>query len=170
MASPFDVERSLGFLVYDISRLLQRTFDRRARSLGLTQVQWRALVHLSRNEGINQVTLAEILGVQPITLARLIDRMERDDWVERRSHPTDRRAVCLFLTAKAAPLMAELLQRGRSTLEEAIRGISKEAREATIDVLIGMKRNLLAAERSTDKKPATILERRRRNGDARTRA
>lgn len=104
---------------------------------GLTQVQWRALVHLSRNEGLNQVALAEILDVQRIMLARLIDRMERHGWVERRSHPSVRRAVRLLLTPKTVPL--ELSQRAKETLDEAMLGLSKAAREATIDMVLRIK-------------------------------
>src|SRR3546814_4821449 len=88
-----DPDRSLGFLLNDVSRLMRRNLNRRVQALGLTQSQWRALAYLSRQEGINQVTLADTLEVQPITLARLIDRLEAAGWVERRRHPSDRRAV-----------------------------------------------------------------------------
>ncbi len=95
-------DRTLGFLVSDIARLLRRNMDRRLQSLGLTQAQWRAIVHLSRSEGMTQAMLAESLEIQPITLTRLIDRMESAGWVERRTHPLDRRAVQLYLDAAVA--------------------------------------------------------------------
>ena len=79
--------------------------DRRLQSLGLTQAQWRAIVHLSRSEGMTQATLAESLEIQPITLTRLIDRMESAGWVERRTHPLDRRAVQLYLTPQSQPIL-----------------------------------------------------------------
>ena len=59
MTKTFDPDRSLGVLVSDVARLLRRNFDRRLQSLGLTQAQWRAIVNVSRTEGMNQVALAE---------------------------------------------------------------------------------------------------------------
>ena len=91
MLTPDELKRSFGFLLHDVSRLLRTSFDRHARTIGLTRAQWRVLAHLSRNEGIKQVGLADILEIQPITLARLLDRLGADGWVERRPDPSDRR-------------------------------------------------------------------------------
>ena len=63
---------------------------------------------LSRNEGINQGGLAELLEVEPITLCRMVDRLEEAGLVERRRDPADRRAWQLFLTDKSRPLLDEL--------------------------------------------------------------
>jgi len=142
----FDPERKLGFLVNDLARLLRRNFDRRLQSLGLTQVQWRAIAHLSRNEGMTQAALAEILEVQAITLTRLIDRMESAGWVERRSHPSDRRAVQLYLMGKCQPILSEMQSRASETLAEASAGIAASAEQQALDVLQHMKANLVAAE------------------------
>jgi membrane fusion protein (multidrug efflux system) len=110
-----DAERHLGFLIHDLARLLRRTFDRRLQDLGLTQVQWRAIAHLSRSEGMTQSALADSLEVQPITLARLVDRMELAGWIERRSHPLDRRATQLYLTDKCQPILAEIQTRAAAS-------------------------------------------------------
>src|SRR5207237_4472081 len=100
--SPHDeLDVALGFLSHGIARLIRKRFDQRARGLGLTRAQWQVLAHLARHEGINQAGLAEILEIEPITLGRLIDRMEEAGWVERRQHPSDRRARQLYLTAQA---------------------------------------------------------------------
>ena len=81
---PRELDRSLPFLLHDITRLMRRNFHRRAQSLGMTQAQYRALAHLARNEGTNQVALAEVLDIQPITLARIVDRLAECGLVERR--------------------------------------------------------------------------------------
>ena len=146
MSFKFDSERKLGFLINDLARLLRRNFDRRLQSLGMTQAQWRAIAHLSRNEGLTQVALAEILEVQAITLTRLIDRMESAGWVERRSHPSDRRAVQLYLTAKCQPILAEMQSRASETLAEASAGIAATAEQQVLEALLRMKANLVAAE------------------------
>ncbi len=139
-------DRSLGFLIADLARLLRRTFDRRVQPLGLTQAQWRAIIHLSRTEGMTQSALAEALDVQPITLARLVDRMAAAGWVERRSHPLDRRAVQLYLTDKCQPLLAEIQSLARATIDEATAGLSAAATRELVETLQHIKANLTATD------------------------
>ena len=139
-------DRTLGFLVADIARLLRRSMDRRLQSLGLTQAQWRAIVHLSRSEGMTQAALAESLEIQPITLTRLIDRMETAGWVERRTHPLDRRAVQLYLTAQSQPILEQMHARAADTLNEATRGVTPRAQRQLVATLEQLKHNLIAAE------------------------
>lgn len=86
-----------GFLLSDVSRLMRRAFQSRLRDTDLTLAQARTLVHLSRREGLRQVELADLLEIQPINLARLIDQLTAKELVERRADPTDRRAYRLFL-------------------------------------------------------------------------
>ena len=99
---------SLGFLLNDMSRIMRKRFDRRARDLGLTRAQWRVLTRLRMRQGINQTTLADWLEVEPITLARHIDRLEEKGWVERRSDPNDRRAWLLYLDDSVRPILDEM--------------------------------------------------------------
>src|SRR4051812_43636125 len=75
---------ALGFLMSDVSRLMRRRFDERARKSGATGPQWRTLKILERHEGLNQGQLAELLEVEPITCCRMIDRLEESGFVERR--------------------------------------------------------------------------------------
>ena len=93
-------ERHLGFLLHDVARLLRKRFEQNARPLGLTRSQAQVLAHLALHQGIAQRGLAEILEIEPITLTRLLDGMERGGLVERRPHPSDRRVRRLFLTRK----------------------------------------------------------------------
>jgi len=142
------LERSLGFLIHDVSRLLRKRFDRRAQHVGLTRAQWAVIAHLVRNEGVNQTTLAELLDVQKITLARLVDRLEQDGWVERRPDPSDRRANRLYLTDKVAPMWERMRELAGEIFEEALVGLSATEREGLIDRLMVVKRNLATPERS----------------------
>lgn len=142
--------RRIGFLVADLGRLLRRSFELRAGHLGLTQAQWRALALLARHEGINQATLAEMLEIQPITVTRLLDRMEQNGWIERRPDPADRRAVRLHLTPRAEPLLAELQAVGGEILELALAEIEPSQRLALVDSLEQMKTNLLHVAEPAD--------------------
>jgi DNA-binding MarR family transcriptional regulator len=138
-----DPNRALGFLMTDITRLMRRDFARRAQPLDMTEGQWRVLARLSSgNEGLSQAALAELMEVQPITLVRLIDRLEASGLVERRPAPKDRRAFQLFLTPKAQPIIDRIWDFGHETREEALAGLSPAERERLIDTLIQIKANL----------------------------
>jgi DNA-binding MarR family transcriptional regulator len=141
-----DPLRSIGFLITDVSHLMRRSFNRRVQDLGLTQAQWRAIAYLARSEGMNQAALAEHLEVQPITLARLVDRMQAAGWIERRTDPEDRRAVRLYLTDKCQPILAEMHDRAMSMFEEALLGVSVTARKHLLEALCKMKQNLSKTE------------------------
>jgi DNA-binding MarR family transcriptional regulator len=141
-----DTAGTLGYLVSDVARLLRRNMDRRLQALGLTQAQWRAIARLSRNEGMTQVDLAESLEIQPITVTRLVDRMEKAGWVERRTHPLDRRAVRLFLAPRSQPILAEMHARAAETLSDATRGVTATTQKQLLDTLDHIKHNLAAAE------------------------
>lgn len=139
-----DPRKSFGFLLQDTARLMRRNFNRRIQEegLGLTQAQWQALAHISAREGLSQTALADILEAQPITVARLIDRMEAAGWVERRPDPNDRRAVCLYLQRKAQPILNRMWQLAAETRAEATKGFTEKERELLIDVLMRMRQNL----------------------------
>lgn len=133
---------SIGFLVSDVSRLLRRNFDERARSIGVTRPQWRVLTALVRNQGINQGGLAELIEVEPITLCRMVDRLQEAGLVERRSDPADRRAWQLFLTDKAMPLLGQLKIRAEGMIEEAMEGLDAQERAQLHDLLERVRANL----------------------------
>src|SRR5450631_3665986 len=101
-------QESLGFLLADVSRLMRRAFERRLDGSSLTLAQARALIYVSRHEGVRQVDFAELLEVQPITLGRLIDQLAETGLVERRPDSADRRAYQIFLTPAAASHLAAI--------------------------------------------------------------
>jgi MarR family transcriptional regulator for hemolysin len=138
------IEQSLGFLISDTARLMRRRFDQRARHLGLTRAQWQVLAHLQRNEGINQIGLADLLDIEPITLCRTIDRMEEGGWVERRADPKDRRARLLFLTERARPFIAEMRALAEEIYAEALEGLPADTRQTLSEILTAMRTNLSA--------------------------
>lgn len=133
---------TIGFLMSDVSRMMRRRFDERARSSGATGAQWRTLKILERREGINQGQLAELLEVEPITACRMIDRLEEAGLVERRRDPDDRRAWRIFLTAKARPVLAELHVVAEAMIEELLQGLGTRERDELVRALGVMRANL----------------------------
>jgi MarR family transcriptional regulator for hemolysin len=140
-----DLRQELGYLLRDVARLLRKRFEQKAKHLGLTRAQWQVIVYLSKNEGIHQAALADLLEIEPITLVRILDRLAERGLIERRQHPTDRRTWSLFLLDAARPLLVALQPVGEATREEALDGISEADRDRLVETLARMKTNLAAA-------------------------
>src|SRR5258708_8645654 len=114
--------REFGFALHDVARLLRTYSDQRARELNMTRAKWAVLSRLQRFEGAKQSELAEMLDLQPITLARLIDKLCGIGLVERRDDAKDRRANRLFLTQRAAPTLERLGHLGEELMGRALAG------------------------------------------------
>ena len=138
---------SLGFLIADVSRLMRHAFRQRLEGSSLTLAQARTLVYVSRNEGIRQVELADMLEIQPISLARLIDQLAEARLVERRPDPADRRAYQLFLKPAATDHLAAIEQVGTAIRADALVGIDKQQAEVLRLALNTMRANLAALPR-----------------------
>jgi MarR family transcriptional regulator, transcriptional regulator for hemolysin len=136
------MDENFAFEVGETARVLRREFDRRAAVLGVTRAQWRVLARLRRRDGLRQVELADLLDVEPITLCRMVDRLEEAGLVERRRDETDRRAWLVHLTPKAEPLVEELRALGDIFMGDALAGISKTDRETAQAVLAKVRDNL----------------------------
>ena len=143
--SVLDPELNVGFLIHDVSRMMRNWFDARAQHLGLTRAQWRVLIQLSAREGASQRELAEILEIDTVTLGRHIDRLERDNWLERRPDPDDRRVWRLHLTPAARPTLDEMEALAIQLQEDAVAGLSDAERTALNAALTRIKANVIAA-------------------------
>jgi MarR family transcriptional regulator, transcriptional regulator for hemolysin len=135
--------RNLGFLLKDVSRLWVRYFESLADQIGMTLTQAKVLVFLSRNEGCTQARLAELCDTDPMTLVRVLDRMEKDGFLERRPDPSDRRVYRLFLKPASDPILAEITRIGDRARGEALAGLSTEERTQLIALLERVHGNLL---------------------------
>jgi MarR family transcriptional regulator for hemolysin len=108
MKDPRAIESDFLFLIYDVAQLMRRRADKQARTYGMTRAQWAVLVRLEREPGITQSRLAALTDVEPITIGRLVDRLEANRLIERQPDPKDRRIWRLRLTAKSATILRQI--------------------------------------------------------------
>ena len=132
----------IGYLLADNSRLARWAFDQQVREIGVTGPQARLLLNLSRRPGENQGFYAEQLEVEPITLCRMVDRLEEAGMVERRRDPADRRAWQLHLTAKSEKVVAKLQQSVDSLVDDMLCGLTLQEREEFARLLKAVGTNL----------------------------
>src|SRR6478609_6116994 len=114
---------TLPFEISETAHALRKAFDRRACGHGVTRAQWKVLFRLTRQPGMRQIELADMLDIEPITLSRIVDRLEEAGLVERVTDPADRRAWRLHVTAQAQPLVEKLKAVGAELVDAAFAGI-----------------------------------------------
>ncbi|WP_298196235.1 MarR family winged helix-turn-helix transcriptional regulator [Novosphingobium sp.] len=133
---------NLAFAFADIARLIRKRFDAE-RPCGLTGAQWRVLGAVVREPGLNQGQLAERLDVEPITVCRMIDRMQQHGLIERRSDPQDRRSRRLYAAPHAEQLLAQLVEPGEQLVARMTRGMVPADHQALSDLIRVVRANLL---------------------------
>src|SRR5580658_8345796 len=138
------LERDPLILLHDVARLTRTRFDQQARTYGMTRAQWVILARLARQPGLSQNEMAAECDVEPITVGRLIDRLEMRGMVERRPDPADRRIRRLHLLPAAQPILDEIARYREEHSEELLKGITESARELLVDALLTIKNNLTA--------------------------
>jgi MarR family transcriptional regulator, transcriptional regulator for hemolysin len=117
--------------LYDVARLMRTRFDRWARTYGMTRAQGIILGRLARQPGMTQNEMAGLCEVEPITVGRLVDRLEARGLLERRLDPSDRRIRRLHLLPASEPILKEI-QRYK---EELFRDVTEGLDQATVDVV-----------------------------------
>jgi len=121
-----DSGKTLGVVVFDVSRLIRRNFDDQSKEFGLTRAQWRVLAQLQRREGMKQIELADAMNIKPITLTRHLDKLEQDGWIVRKANSSDRRTKNLHLTTKTNPMIESLNKLAVKVRKKALQGINQK--------------------------------------------
>ncbi len=136
---------NFGLLVHDSARLLRARFESHARELGLSSAQWRLIVRLKREGRATQARLAELMEIEPISVSRLVTRMEQSGWVERQPDPQDRRIRLIVPTEKTQAVLADIRSVASAVYDEALAGLSQAERGALIASLTVVLNNLSGA-------------------------
>lgn len=143
-------DNTFFYMLHDVTRHIRKHFDRRATRLELTRAQWRALKATSRQEGLSQSELAEYLDMEAIPVGRVIDRLEKTGFVERRADPADRRRWRLYLTPKAHAVVGEMEVIAGELRDDALRGIERNDLDTLMSVLNQIKENLATLDASSE--------------------
>jgi MarR family transcriptional regulator, transcriptional regulator for hemolysin len=153
-------------LLLETARLACNRYDRALRDHlpGMSLGRCAVLMQLAEHKGGNQAALARILDIRPITLVRLLDRLEAGGFVERIPDPDDRRAHVLALTAKALPIIESIHDLNRKTCNDLHLGIS-EAEAIQLRALLSRIQSELTAERLNDDPPSRTQAPAARSGE-----
>ena len=134
----------IGVVISDVARLLRTEFDRRVRKLGITRSQWLVLTRLHGNPGASHSELADMLEVEKPTAGRMIDRLEANGWVERRSEKDDRRIKRVYLTAEAERVHKRIWRVAETTVEDALADLTAEEGRQLMSLLLRVKNTMVS--------------------------
>lgn len=138
-----NLERSFGFLVHDVARLMRKAYDKKVKSLGLTRSQWWLLAFVFRQQGLTQSDLADVLDIGKVALSELLNRVEAKGWIERRPDARDKRVKRVYLTGDVEPILEAMQESARELQKEILSELPPERLDAMIDDLQRIKASLL---------------------------
>jgi DNA-binding MarR family transcriptional regulator len=119
------IDDYLSYLLSRASHLVSRQFHAQLKPRGMAVPVWRVLSTLSDGDGLPVTELAKITLFKQPTLTKVIDRMSKDELVERRASERDRRKVLVYITPKGRGLVADLLVRAKQHEREVLAGHSE---------------------------------------------
>jgi DNA-binding MarR family transcriptional regulator len=135
-----------GFHLTEFGRLYSQQFDRRSREMpGLSLARYRLLAVLvwRGNQTMSQSELAQIVGITPMAVATMGNRMTAADWIERRIHSEDRRVNHLHVLPKAHQALVKairicdeltdaVLEKSNPSERQQIVSLSRQTRETLL--------------------------------------
>jgi DNA-binding MarR family transcriptional regulator len=137
-----NLEKIPGFLAYKLAHAIHVELDRRLKVHGVTLSQWKILMQLWKREGRSQVELQEMLGLERATITGLLQRMDSQGWVQRRTDPHDRRVQRVFLTERGRALEPIANSLVEEVNNQALEGFSTDEREFFIRLFVRALRNV----------------------------
>ncbi len=133
---------SLGRVIYRTSLELRNYAEKLLSPYGLTVEQYHLLKNTTADTGLSQNQLCELVGKKPANITRILDRLEKKGWIERRQHPDDRRASLVFLTKEGGRISAEVLNDFESYSNWFTDGIDQEEEQICRQVLHKIDSNI----------------------------
>jgi DNA-binding MarR family transcriptional regulator len=141
--------RYLLNLLMNVGGLLATIYDRRSP---LTRQQTRLIGVLLEKDGQTQTELANALEIHKVSVGIYVNELETLGLVERRQHPTDKRAKCIYLTALLHATKHIGLENYNTVHHIATEGIDKDAYLAMLDCIEVMRNNLMVQDRADREK------------------
>lgn len=133
-------------MLHDAARAVRRAFEDRSAAFGLSSAQWRLMVHVCKVGSAPQSRFADLLEIEPISVSRLLDRMQVQGWVTRAADPNDRRVRLVMPTPKALQAFDHIKLIADDVYGQALAGMTEEQKHSLRLALSGIVTNLAATE------------------------
>jgi MarR family transcriptional regulator for hemolysin len=138
----FDFENSVGYWVFSATQEIQRAMNDELAAHGITSRQWETLAWVSLTGELSQSELAERMSIEAPTLVGVLDRMERDGWIQRVPAETDRRKKLIRPTPRVQPLWEKMVSCAHRVRARATRGLTPEQLSQLREICVHIRKNL----------------------------
>ncbi|MCC6543466.1 MAG: MarR family transcriptional regulator [Nitrospirae bacterium] len=138
----YDFEKSVSYWVGLTSQLFEVALNNELAGTGITLRQVQVLASLILFGELSQNELAMKLRIEPSTLVRILDRMERDGWIERFESPQDRRKKIIRPMKKVTGKWAKIVECGERMEKRATASLSQTQLKNLKSILAEIRRNL----------------------------
>jgi MarR family transcriptional regulator, transcriptional regulator for hemolysin len=135
-------ETSIGYLTHEVARLFRRRFEDAASPHDITLPQWKVISELNHQGQLAQVALAAAVDSDPMTMSKILERLEKRGLISREADPADSRAKVVRLTDEGRTLFATAKTFGREIYDQALEGLSGDDRAAILAGLVRIRDNL----------------------------
>ncbi len=140
-----EIER-LGLLLNETARVWRTKLDQRLKPLGFSMGKWTTLAHLARGgDKLTQSEVAARVGVEEPTLVGILDRLEKDGWVKRKSSNADRRCKTVHLQKRADAVLEQIFHTAQELRHELLAGIPRKDLETCAHVLERIRERAVGA-------------------------
>lgn len=133
---PYDLNRSLGFLMGNTYRKLSALFQSGLKEYDITPEQWSVLYQIDQADGLIQKDIAERSGKDRPTTTRILDHLEQKGLVYKQIGENDRRSFRVYITSKGKSLIQETLPIEKRVNTEVRKCLSEEEYETLMKLLI----------------------------------
>lgn len=130
------LQESPGFLISKLSHRMAVELDKALKKYGVTISQWAILNLLWQKEGLSQVELQQILGLEGATITGLLQRMESGGFVKRSPDLDDRRIQRIYLTELGRSLEVPLCAEAHQVNEKTLKGFSPDEKNFFMRLLL----------------------------------
>jgi DNA-binding MarR family transcriptional regulator len=128
--------RNTGYLMSRLGFYASKQFAERLATLGLTPRTWGAINVLDHEGPVTQQQLGRAIEVDPSSVVSAIDELEAKGWVQRRRHPTDRRAHALHITEAGRETLTRARRLAGATQNELLAPLNDSERAQLHDMLL----------------------------------
>ncbi|UQX04679.1 MarR family transcriptional regulator [Streptomyces sp. RerS4] len=124
-----------GYLAWHFSQAMATRLERDLRAIELNLAQYNALQHAQRQPGISSADAARHTGITAQSMGAAVGSLTERGLLIRRPHPTNRRVLCLHITADGSALLSQARTIVRQVNEEALAVLEPEERTAVHQLL-----------------------------------
>ncbi len=126
---------SAAYLASQLAKGFSRSLQQRAAGIGFSPGQFPILVELWAEDGLTQKQLLERVDIEQATMANTLSRMERDQLIERKPHPSDKRAQLVYLTEKASAMRQDAVDAAMAADQDLFKGFRVFERELLLEYI-----------------------------------